>query len=611
MKCPKCQFENADTAKFCRCCGERLPEAVPIPQIIVAEPQAAEAAPQITEAAPQVAEAAPKPSFCRFCGAQLKPGAKFCTKCGKQLQVKEAEAPVQPEPVIQPEALVQVEPIAVPVQEEIVEQVPVQAEVPVQPEPIIQPEVPVQVEPIVAPMQEEIEESVPVQAEIPAQPEPSYQQRESQPEPYIQPEPVYQQREPQPEPYMQPEPSYQQWEPQPASPEKSKSKSKAPMIAAIIGGVVVIAGVVAFLFLKGYIPLGGKDKDDKKKETLAENIPEEGDEQEEIVEEKEAEAETVLSEEEINELTVSVKQMLAEGKEAADAGNYQSAANSYKEALLQYKTIGQENGIVDRLSGDVRDTYESYSEAVIAQTTDWETTQDATSAWYQQIENTLNEAMNLGTELEGAGYAVDKTVLGENLEGLPGRYKEKFIAVFDANRTSNEWSRTTTWLYMQEASTVGLVDKNNMNDPLTLRYAYALAWITQRDVTEGVVDGSLTPRDAIDSILSVLEVADYNPVLVRDLAGYYEQEGDKVFASQLKEACGEVWNYLAYTENVYIQPSDLYVSAKTSSASTIELYNFYYFNDFGEYSPSKTNGVSSEGRDRIREIMKAATSSLR
>lgn len=69
MKCPNCQTENPDFAKFCKGCGSKL------------EAPAMEAA-----------------IFCKACGESLKPGAKFCPKCGTSVAapVPPVNAPVPP-----------------------------------------------------------------------------------------------------------------------------------------------------------------------------------------------------------------------------------------------------------------------------------------------------------------------------------------------------------------------------------------------------------------------------------------------------------------------------------------------------------------------------------
>ncbi len=56
MKCPKCQFENPESAKFCVECGEKLERK------------------------------------CQKCGFSNSPGFKFCAECGHDLG-KPAETP--------------------------------------------------------------------------------------------------------------------------------------------------------------------------------------------------------------------------------------------------------------------------------------------------------------------------------------------------------------------------------------------------------------------------------------------------------------------------------------------------------------------------------------
>jgi hypothetical protein len=57
MKCPKCQFENREGAKFCKECGVEL---------------------ELT---------------CPKCGTKFTPGSKFCDECGHKL-IEPSEAPV-------------------------------------------------------------------------------------------------------------------------------------------------------------------------------------------------------------------------------------------------------------------------------------------------------------------------------------------------------------------------------------------------------------------------------------------------------------------------------------------------------------------------------------
>ena len=74
MKCPKCQSEIADTAKFCTSCGAKIE----------------------------------KQNLCPACSRPLKPGAKFCTHCGAKIVASpslENESPNNAKKVNRPEDL--------------------------------------------------------------------------------------------------------------------------------------------------------------------------------------------------------------------------------------------------------------------------------------------------------------------------------------------------------------------------------------------------------------------------------------------------------------------------------------------------------------------------
>jgi ribosomal protein L40E len=62
MKCPNCDNELKDTAKFCGKCGTKIEQA------------------------------APAANVCISCGNELKPDAKFCGKCGSKQEPAQAEA---------------------------------------------------------------------------------------------------------------------------------------------------------------------------------------------------------------------------------------------------------------------------------------------------------------------------------------------------------------------------------------------------------------------------------------------------------------------------------------------------------------------------------------
>ncbi len=317
---------------------------------------------------------------------------------------------------------------------------------------------------------------------------------------------------------------------------------------------------------------------------------------------------------ELEEKLAPISEQVATAEELQSSEDHNSAASELYNALTSYASIASEydsQAAADIINPLADHAFALYSDSVLKQVEGWEN-QSVTAPLYQQIDATLKGAVDLAAQLRESNLAVTSDTLEQNYADFPARYKEKYILTFNDLRTGDEWSRTTAWQYMQDAASVGLVDRENVNDPLTLRYAYALAWITQRDLSEGMKDGSVTTESAVSSILSLAESIDYNPVLMRDLALYYDALGDSDRSKTMQSACTDVYNYLANTENVYLNGEELFVPGRNSSnaSSTISLNDFWYFNDFGEYAPSGNNGVSPEGREYIRNIYKEAINAL-
>ena len=309
----------------------------------------------------------------------------------------------------------------------------------------------------------------------------------------------------------------------------------------------------------------------------------------------------------LNELS----DLVNNAQQKIQAENYGEASEDLRQVLNEYVTLASDNDAFDKVNTYAGPAFDVYTTSILEQVRIWEE-QSPNVALYQQIGITLSDSLDFANTLANSGLSIDTDALNTSLNTLPDRYKEKYILIFNDLRTGDEWSRTTAWQYMQDAASAGLVDKSNPDDPLTLRYSYALAWITQREVTEGISNGDMSSDEAVSYIISVMQTADYNPVLMRDLGSYLDACGYTSSADVIKNACFEVWSYMAYTENLYINPADMFIPGKTATnaSSTIALNDFWYFNDFGDYSISDTNGVTPEGRQYIREVFSAALASI-
>ncbi len=241
--------------------------------------------------------------------------------------------------------------------------------------------------------------------------------------------------------------------------------------------------------------------------------------------------------------------------------------------------------------------------------------QTVSAPLYQQIDSTLLDALDFSYELQEYGLNIDAKDLEQYYTEFPDRYKEKFILTFNELRTGNEWSRTTAWSYMQDAVSVGLVDKDDLDDPLTQRYMYALALITQKDLEESLSHDQIDFDMVVDSIVALAESTDYNPILMDMLLDYENARSNDEDFAIIGAACMDVFNYLVEQENIYITgPTvDYYYSGRiySGTAAKIDINDLWYFNDFGKYSPSNTNGVSPAGRQYIRKTFEEAINSLR
>lgn len=145
---------------------------------------------------------------------------------------------------------------------------------------------------------------------------------------------------------------------------------------------------------------------------------------------------------------------------------------------------------------------------------------------------------------------------------------------------------------MQDAESIGLVDYGDMDDPMTQRYAYALARVTMKNVENGVNDGSMSMEDAVSEMKSVMADTDYNLLLLDTLAYYQYELGDTDSADTAWGWLNEIRNKICDTQGIEI-------------GSDISLEYFWSFNEFEEkYSVSDVNGLTKENHEWIREYMK-------
>lgn len=390
------------------------------------------------------------------------------------------------------------------------------------------------------------------------------------------------------QPAVQPKPQ-QLRQPQ-MQPQQTK-KSGAPVailiaVVALLLVAVLVSAVVFFLpQIKKNLPFPGE-------ETTVEEAESPAEEQEEAEAEEEtaAVAEAEIPEEELEALW----EQREKAKAAYDEENYggEEGTRTILEAVFAKcielaETYGAEN---EDLCDTAEESFEVYVDAIFAQD-EMLFYQDVRPELYEQIESDLNAGLEQAEKLSLAGLFVETDRLEAELAELKDNYADRYIAQFNTFTELETWSRTESWDLMSDADSIGLVDHDNMDDPMTQRYAYALARITIKNIENATSEGSMDAEDAVTEIVSALKDTDYNLFLMYHMA-YYMQEADDAEGA----------------ENVYSWISDIteriYETQGIAVGEDIEIDYFWSFNEFeDDYSVSDVNGLTQSNHEWIREYM--------
>ena len=547
MKCPKCQSEIKDNAKFCTKCGCNLAE-----ELAKMKP----AAPQ-QPVQPQVQQ----DKVCVKCGAPIKLGARFCTKCGTPVAQpapvqptveapKPAPAPVQPTQTPQPKAPAPVQPTQTPQPK---------AATPVQPAPTPQPKAATPVQPAPTPQPK---------AAMPVQPTPAPQPKAVAP---VKPAPT------QPKPASAPNK-----QPKPAKPKSDEKASPALIaIVVILAVLVIVSGIVCFLVWNGTIslPFGGSA------------VEKTVDDEESTEATTEAETGTVDADElfaETDTLTETGKGQIAVDAEIVDGMNNLNAA------IQEYASKAEEAGDISLAVDRINDAYVSYITAIVRHK-DMLSASTLSGAIYKQILIEMDDAIALGDDLAAKGYEVDYSSLTSAKDEFINAYTGKIVAAFDEFTTRPQWSRTESWNLMSETAD-NMFDTSDLDNPLRLRYAYALSWWIQKQIETELQNGTITAKGAAIKIGGMIQTMDYNPMMIDYYVNYMNEAGED--CTEVSQAYDDIVNQLSQTQGFVL-------------GQDIPLDHFWYFNDFGEYAgdvaEGTTNGVTPENRQWIRDRMANVT----
>lgn len=395
-------------------------------------------------------------------------------------------------------------------------------------------------------------------------------------QPTPQPEPT-----PQPKPTPQPAPSPQKPAPSPQDDSKKGKGVKTAMIAILI---LAAAGAAVFILgkqgkLPGLFP-------DKAESTATETIS-----SEEAGESKETTEGTGAAEEapaidadaafaEIDESVASAREMIKDDEELLEGiGLIQSA-------IEQYINVSAEIGDTSLAAERVSDVSDAYIDAVTRRR-DILSNQELSGSIYAQIMSELDEAVSYEEKLVNAGFEVDYESLTSIRDKFDTEYREKMIDAFDDFCKGENWSRTEAWKLMQDTPG-NMFEETDLDDPIRLRYTYALAWWMQKQIDEDLQSGVITGKGAALKIADIIEPTDYSLMLMNYYIQYMKNAGED--CSSVENAYKEILDHIEATQGLKI-------------GKDVELAHFWYFNDFGEYSVDDVNGVTKENREWIRERM--------
>lgn len=260
--------------------------------------------------------------------------------------------------------------------------------------------------------------------------------------------------------------------------------------------------------------------------------------------------------------------------------------NNLAEAIHQFAKEAEEAGDASLVSKQIEDAYDIYSSAVL-QHKEFLEGQALSGAIYGQILLELNEAISLGNDLAEKGYVVHMSLLKDSRSNFETSYADKIIATFDEFTSRDTWSRTEAWNLM--STTVdNMFDISDLDNPIKLRYAYALSWWTQKQIEAELGNGTITSKGAAIKIANMIDIMDYNPMMIHYYIAYMNAAGED--CTEVSNAYNEIVEHIARSQGIRI-------------GTDIDLAHFWYFNDFINHPVDDVNGVTQENRRWIRGRM--------
>ena len=365
---------------------------------------------------------------------------------------------------------------------------------------------------------------------------------------------------------------------EPKNTQDEKKAGAGMIIAVLILLLLVIAsGVVCVLVWNGTISLPFSEK---KLEIEPEVSTEENTES----------MDGELSEKpsvDTTELFAEPQALLAEGRnQVGNDAEVFTGMENLRNAMNQFAEKAEEAGDASIASDKIAEAFNTYVSGVIRHK-DLMNGQTLSGSIYSQIMSEINDAIALAEEFADKGYTLDVSTLTSTKEEFASSYKDRVIAAFDDFTNRAAWSRTEAWNLMSNTPET-MFETTDLDNPLRLRYAYALSWWVQKQIETELGNGTITAKGAALKIANMIDVMDYNPMMINYYITYMKDSGED--CSEVSQAYDEMIEHIAQTQGIRI-------------GEDIALDHFWYFNDFGTYSVDDTNGVTVENRQWIRDRM--------
>jgi hypothetical protein len=367
-------------------------------------------------------------------------------------------------------------------------------------------------------------------------------------------------------------------------PEKKKGGNGVIIAIAAVAVVAVIGVAIGLMFAKGIIKLPGSlgtESEEVTGEALSEEAVENATGENQETAASDVDVEALVSD--IDASVEEAKSMLDDDTQVLDGmDKLRTAMDDY---LAKSEEVGGYNETIDQ---KINAAYSDYVDGVNRRL-NFLSAQTLSGSIYTQALDEIDAVIGYADTISAAGYSVDTTDLTAKREQFITDYRNNMIETFNEFSTREQWSRTEAWNLMSTADQ--MYDESDMNDPIRLRFEYALAYFYQKEAETQYNDGTITAKGAAQKLAGVIPDTDYNLMLIYEYMVYMQEAGEDY--SEVSDA---------YYDALY----QIYDTQGIDLTSDIDIYKFWSFNSFDDYSSSvedgDVNGLSNDNRTYIREL---------